>query len=546
MGKLSIANLKKTIYYLQRNGLKNTWNAAWERLSDTQKYQFTPISEEEKEKLRRQAGEQISEAEAKGRMIPYFSILVPAFQTNPVFLWELVQSLHEQVYPRWELLLLDASEDGVVRKTLREICLAMDLTLYNGCEGMERSFAVDRPFGDERELAEGEFHGGLDAARPEFHGSGDTIGSEQPRQTGDQGTVRYVSLSVNGGISENTNAGIPYIQGNYVGLLDHDDVLTPDALYEMAQEIWRSEDADGKGKLPSVLYSDEDKWDGEGNFYEPNHKEDFNLDQLFSNNYICHLTVMEKELFRGLGLRKEYDGAQDFDLLLRAVARLMGAGEKPEEVICHIPKVLYHWRCHSASTAENPQSKLYAYEAGKRALQDFANKQGWKAEVKDLKHVGFYRMEYGEETSGRDADAETVKRGCDPMEILRQRQDLGAVGGKLVSGGVLAGGRMDKDGNVYYEGLKEGYSGYLHRAVLTQDAEAVDLRCIAVQEEFWPLFEQIVGVPYMMGEDERNAGFDAKLLPEGADVKKLSVKFCEALTQQGKRILWDPNWSVNL
>lgn len=530
MGKLSIANLKKTIYYLQRNGFKNTWNAAWERLSDTQKYQYTPISEEQKEELRRLALEKIEQIEKSmnpGELIPCFSILVPAYQTDPKFLWELIQSMHEQVYPKWELLILDASEDGVVRKTLHEICLAMDLVLYNGREGMDLPPLSGVPSNTEDMIG-----GGMDL--------------ETFRQNSTHGTVRYISLPGNNGISENTNAGIPYIHGNYVGLLDHDDILAPTALFEMAQAIWQYNDlVEGNG-MPSLLYSDEDKWDGESNYYEPNHKEDFNLDLLLSNNYICHFTVMKKELFCELGLRKQYDGSQDYDLVLRVVAKLIERGQNPETEICHIPKVLYHWRCHNASTAENPRSKSYAYEAGKRALQDFVDCQGWKARVQDLKHVGFYRINFSEDVQDRDGDAEEAKIDSDPLEILRQRQDLGAVGGKLVSGGVLAGGRMAEDGGIYYEGLKEGYSGYLHRAVLTQDAEVVDLRCIAVREEFWPLFEQIVGVPYMMGGDAQNAGFDAALLPADADIRELSIRFCKALTERGKRILWDPSWSMKL
>lgn len=534
MGKLSIANLKKTIYYLQRNGLRNTWNAAWERLGDTQKYRYVPITEEQKEELRKLALERIEKAESCGEIVPYFSILVPAYQTDPKFLWELVQSMHEQAYPKWELLILDASEDGIVRKTLREICLAMDLVLYNGREGLDlpamsmdgSAMSMDMPV--------------MPMDIPAMTSMG--LPCEEGHMMA--GAVRYVSLSGNGGISENTNAGIPYIRGNYVGLLDHDDVLAPNALYEMAQAIWQYGELAEEGVAPSLLYSDEDKWDGEGNFYEPNHKEDFNFDLLLSNNYICHFTVMARELFSELGLRKEYDGSQDYDLVLRAVAKLMERELSPEAEICHIPKVLYHWRCHSASTAENPRSKSYAYEAGKHALQDFADRQGWKVKVKELKHVGFYRLDFGGETRGEGDETENL--ACDPQETLMQRADLGAVGGKLVFGGVLTGGRMTLDGSVYYEGLKEGYSGYLHRAVLMQDAEAVDIRCIAVQEEFWPLFEQIVGVPYMMREDAGTAGFDAGMLPADADVKDLSIRFCKALTDQGKRILWDPEWHENL
>ena len=508
MGKLTIANLKKTIYYLQRNGIRNTWNAAWERLSDKEKYQAEFLTRQQCEELSEQALEQIKDLKDMGKEPPFFSVLVPAYQTDPGFLRELLQSMKDQVYPLWELLVLDASKDGIVRKTLQEVCGELDLVLYNGTEGLN-----DAGYGVISEGVPGAGGGmlsdGMDGVRAAY-----------------ESVVRYISLSKNEGISENTNAGFSFAKGNYLGLLDHDDVLTPDALYEVAKAIWRPWEISGE-KSPLVLYSDEDKWDGADQYYELNRKEDFNLDLILSNNYICHFMVLEESLFRELKLRKEYDGAQDYDLVLRAAAKILERGGIPEEEICHIPRVLYHWRCHSASTAENPRSKTYAYEAGRRALEDFAKGQGWDVTVKDLKHVGFYRMEY-----------ENLQ------ETLRQRTDLGAIGGKIVSGGVLTGGRMADDGSVYYEGLKEGYSGYLHRAVLTQDAEAVDLRCIAVQKEFWPLFEEVLGIPYVIKE-ETSCVFDPATLPKDANIREMSVRFCTALREQGKRILWDPEWSVS-
>ena len=509
MGKLTIANLKKTIYYLKRNGLRNTINAAAERLSETDAYQYVPFSGEEKMALREQAGDLIDAWSVSEETVPTFSILVPAYHTDPRFLKDLVESVREQAYPLWELLILDASGDESVLEPLREICDATGTALLTGGNRVDDDSAVD------------------------------------------VGSVRYVCLAENGGISENTNAGIGYAQGDYVGLLDHDDVLTPDALLEMAKAIRGVEDAGGETEEPLVVYSDEDKWDGDKQYYEPNPKEDFNLDLLLSNNYVCHFLVMERELFRKLRLRKEFDGAQDYDLMLRAAAEIMDQGLLPERAIRHVPEVLYHWRCHGGSTAENPQSKLYAYEAGKRALQEFANGQGWSATAEDLKHVGFYRLNYQKTENGED-------EGC---PALRIRQDLGAVGGKVLDekGQTLAGGRMAEDGSVFYEGLKEGFSGPLHRAVLTQDAEAVDLRCICVAKEFWPLFENVVGVPYrtrkvsargdLDGKDavaSRIEIFDAGTLPEDADVKALSLAFCKGLHGQGKRILWDPELTASL
>lgn len=175
-----------------------------------------------------------------------------------------------------------------------------------------------------------------------------------------------------------------------------------------------------------------------------------------------------------LAFRPECDGAQDYDLVLRAVSEVLAAdGRSGEERILHIPRVLYHWRCHEASTAANPHSKKYAYEAGLRALQDHAAERGIPAKAEETRHVGFYRLQY--------------------TEVLQERPDVAAVGGRVLSGknrGRIAGGRMTADGKVFYEGLPKDFGGYLHRAELSQDAEALDLRCIRIRSADRELFEK--------------------------------------------------------
>jgi GT2 family glycosyltransferase len=168
--------------------------------------------------------------------------------------------------------------------------------------------------------------------------------------------------------------------GAYVALFDHDDLLTEDALYEVADAAQRT-GAD-------VIYSDEDKIKGStGERYQPNFKPDFNLDLLRSNNYICHLLVVRRALIEQVGgLNREYDGAQDHEFLFRLV--------EATEKIAHIPKVLYHWRVHAASTADNPLSKKYAYDAGKRAVLEHIRRCGEDGEVTDTKFPGFYRVRY--------------------------------------------------------------------------------------------------------------------------------------------------------
>ncbi len=148
-------------------------------------------------------------------------------------------------------------------------------------------------------------------------------------------------------ISENTNAAIGLAEGELIAFADYDDVLTPDALFECVKALNEQQEI-------SVLYSDEDKMTMDGNkFFQPHFKPDFNIDLLCTVNYICHLFVVKKEMIEQVGmLRKEYDGAQDYDFIFRCVEY---AGRKH---IYHIPRVLYHWRCHEDSTAENPESKI--------------------------------------------------------------------------------------------------------------------------------------------------------------------------------------------
>lgn len=463
MGRINRLNMKKALYYLRRNGWSATWYAAKERMGEGKQepYQYTAPPQQELERQRQevtvQAGQEVAAGtgQTEPGTTPYrgrISIVVPVYRTEEIYLRELITSVLQQTYPYWELILADASEDARISAVL---------------EAAAESYA--------------------------------------------DGRIRYVRLEENRGIAENTNLALTYVSGEYTGLLDHDDMLTPDALYETAARI-----AQG-GK---IFYSDEDKCNEDGTqYFEPNFKEGFNLDLLLSNNYICHFLVMESELMKELGFRASYDGAQDYDLILRAVERFLDR----EDQIVHIPRVLYHWRCHTASTAGNPGSKDYAYEAGRRAVQDFADRHGWGAEAVSMKHLGFYQLSY-------------------PAGPLRNRTDLGAVGGRILVKGKTAGGRMSGDGALYYLGLPAVYSGYLHRAVLAQDAEAVDIRCIRVREECIPIFEKITGVSYQ--EAPGTAVFDASTLPPEIDCREVSVALGKAIREAGYRILYLPAMTV--
>ena len=169
-------------------------------------------------------------------------------------------------------------------------------------------------------------------------------------------------------IAENTNAAIEISKGDYIIFMDHDDTIEPNALFECVSIINKDKDID-------FIYTDEDKVNEDGTkYFDPHFKPDFSINLLRSMNYICHMVVVKRELINKSGrLDNVYDGAQDYDFVFRCV-------EKANK-IHHIPKVLYHWRTHNDSTSFNPASKIYAFEAGKKAIEDHYKRIGIKAEV---------------------------------------------------------------------------------------------------------------------------------------------------------------------
>lgn len=453
-----IGNLRKAYYYLKKNGFKSAYYTAYERImrEKTQNYSYAipcqKILAEQK-----QAGEQFSTE---------FSILVPAYETAPEYLRDMINSVLEQSYGRFMLIIADASRSDRVERTVKN-------------------------YSDKR--------------------------------------IHYIRLGENKGISENTNNALAYAEGDYIGLLDHDDVLTPDALYEMAAAIAQGE----KNRTPAwLLYSDEDKGSGDlTDFYQPHFKPELNIDLLLSNNYICHFLVMKKELMKELGFRKEYDGAQDYDLILRGVGRLVyernhepGSGlNRERKTVIHIPRVLYHWRCHSSSTAENPESKRYAYEAGRRALGDFMEGRGWKGRVLDTKHLGFYKIEY-------DTD------------IFEQRKEVGAIGGKLLGhNGKIAGGIYDREGKCPYMGLHRHFSGYMHRASLAQEAYALDIRGMLLREDLQELYEEVFGIPYKTGTLVWKGSVQGE-----EELRSKELEFAVRLWKLGYSMVWLPDYVIRI
>lgn len=193
--------------------------------------------------------------------------------------------------------------------------------------------------------------------------------------------ISYVTLEENRGIAGNTNAALHMAKGDFIVLSDHDDILPANALYEFAAAINRDSAID-------MIYSDEDKVSMDGKkYFEPHFKPDFNLDLLCSVNYICHLFAARRDVVERAGeFRSEYDGAQDLDFILRC--------SEQAKCICHVPRILYHWRCHIDSTAANPESKLYAFEAGRKAVEAHYKRLNIPARVENAQFYGMYRTIY--------------------------------------------------------------------------------------------------------------------------------------------------------
>ncbi len=256
---------------------------------------------------------------------PKISVVVPLYKTPEKFLREMIASVCNQTYGNWELCLSDGG-------------------------------------GVSAEYPQGTLHDILKSYQKEERIK--VVVSQEPLQ-----------------ISSNTNAAISIATGEFIAFMDHDDLLTPDALFEMVKAI-------NKHPQVEVLYSDEVKIDMNGlHYFSPHFKPDFSLFYLRNVNYISHLNVVRTDLCRRLGgLREEFDGAQDHDFILRCV-------DETRQIV-HVPQVLYHWRSHQDSTAENPESKLYAFEAGKRAIGEHLKRNHISATVEDREHFGFYKVTY--------------------------------------------------------------------------------------------------------------------------------------------------------
>ena len=275
---------------------------------------------------------------------PKISIVVPLYNTPQQFLVELLDSVQNQTYQNWELCMVDAGQDETVGQTV--------------------------------------------LARAQ----------EDPR-------IRYQKLDKNDGIAGNTNQGFALATGEYIALLDHDDILHPCALWYVAKAV-AEQGAD-------FVYTDEVTFEGDIDHLTVYHfKPDYMLDNLRSNNYICHLSVFSAKLLAQVGgdERAEFNGSQDYDLYLRLT-------EQAQKVV-HIPHLLYYWRSSPTSVASNISAKMYCLEAAMKALRAHYERVG--VPVDDVTMVpntpGFYKTDY---TITKPGKVSILIPSCDHAADLR-------------------------------------------------------------------------------------------------------------------------------
>ncbi len=249
---------------------------------------------------------------------PLISVLVPVYNTDPKLLKQCLESVLAQVYPHFELCIADdASTRSETRAVLEEY-------------------------------------------------------KNNPR-------VKIVFREINGHIAEASNSALKLCSGEFIALLDHDDLLAPHALFCIARELNRDRKLD-------YIYSNEDKIDLFGTRSEPTFKCNWSPEYFRSFMYVGHLSCIRTECVRKVGgFRKGFEGSQDYDLLLR-VSEL-------EPNVLHIPEILYHWRMVEGSVALNIHAKPYAFEVAKKALDDHAKRLNLKLSTKDSKLPGIYRPE---------------------------------------------------------------------------------------------------------------------------------------------------------
>lgn len=264
--------------------------------------------------------ELLDQRNANFKYMPKISIVVPMYNTPEKYFIELLDSVKNQTYSNWELCLADGSPKKA-----------------------EYLDDLIKPLGDK---------------------------------------VKYKLLEENKGISGNSNEALKLVTGEFIALLDHDDIIPHFALYEIVKTINENDNVD-------FIFTDEDKiLEEKDKRISPHFKQDFAVDTLRSYNYICHFSIFRKDLMDKLkGFNSEFDGSQDYDLILRAT-------EQANKIV-HIPKILYNWRINENSVASGAQAKPYAYVSAKKAILAHLERQGISnAKVEDSKIMGLYKVTY--------------------------------------------------------------------------------------------------------------------------------------------------------
>lgn len=435
---------------------------------------------------------------------PLISIVVPLYETPGQYLRELIDSILAQSYTNWEICFADGSRT-------------------DGAASVVLAYA------------------------------------EKEKR------IHYRKLLKNGGISENTNGGFAMARGEYIALMDHDDLLCANALYEMVKclnEAYAEEE-----RTLAMIYSDEDKINGDGTLHSrPHFKPDFNLEFLRRNNYFCHFLMFSAALLQKAGgLKKDYDGAQDYDFVLRCV----DAGAH----IRHVPKILYHWRIHEGSTAGNSADKSYAFDNGCRAIEAHLKRRKEDGTAKVTSGLGVYEVSYAlrgvysitvaadkeqlldirrhyQKESFADQEYEFriqylqtdrffhgIEKDCagdyllylgknvkaEPKGLIEsllgicQHSQTGIVGAKLLTNKrrvASCGLIYDAGGNLIPScgGLPAEYKGYFLHAVIPQNVSAVSFGCVMLRTD---ALKKLGGVEDAFGGIYRDADYCFRLAEHG-------------------------------
>ncbi|VVB88189.1 Glycosyl transferase family 2 [uncultured archaeon] len=347
MGILLPPGTRRRFYYNKvllglRTIASEGWGSFWNKLkkflrsNESSEYNLW-ISKNEPDK---EDLKNIREASKNFKYQPKISIITPVWNTNEKMLISMIESVLKQCYDNWELCIADG---GSTKPHVNKI-----LNKY-----IENDARIKVKF-----------------------------------------------LPQNKGIAGNSNEALSLATGEFISFLDHDDEISPFALYEIVRLLNEHLDA-------NLIYSDEDRLNEKGNRINPFFKPDWSLPMFLSTNYICHFLVYRNSLIHEVsGFREGFDGSQDYDTALRAIEKI------PEESIYHIPKVLYHWRITPLSAASGRDAKPYAYEAGKKALEECLLRNRINGEVIELNDPGSYRVKKKIE-NGHSVDLIIVPDGHD-------------------------------------------------------------------------------------------------------------------------------------